>query len=326
MIISGIEVFFGSEIYSHSRLREDIGIDVADLISSKAGFTNRYLTASGSDIIELARTAAQSPLIREEIRIADFILVVTEYVQKLIPPPSAWILSDSISDTQFVLDLNRGCSGFCEALVLSQSLFSTFGMKRGVIITAENYSKIVRRSNRTLSPIFSDAVAFTFVEGSVSHFFSSNYGFDHQMKDNLFYRGEASELFMNGAGLVSFVKTKVVPSIRKLLDLNGEGVVIDHFFAHQGSKLVIETLNSRLPDNQAKALFLSEEVGNLNASSIPYVMKRVLSGVGTPVSARALFSGFGVGLSFCNVLMDFVYENRQHFPTVNDPDERRVDE
>jgi len=309
MNITGIKVFFGDEIFSHIDLRNSIGVEVADRILSVSGFHQRYLTRTCSDIFETAKNATKNPIIDEKLRSADFIIVVSEYVQKIVPPPSTWILNELVSDRQLIIDLNRGCSGFCEALVLAHNMFNGGGMKKGVIITAENYSKIIQRSNRSLAPIFSDAVAFTFVEYNTQHFFASNYGFDYSRSGDLMYSTHDAELHMNGAGLVSFVKSKVVPSIKNLINQYGCEVAINHFFAHQGSKLVIDSLNEQLSSNLVLSLFLSRDVGNINSSSIPFVIKSTFENNDEPVMSRALLSGFGVGLSYCNVLLDIVYIN-----------------
>jgi 3-oxoacyl-[acyl-carrier-protein] synthase-3 len=310
MNISGINIFFGSETYSHIDLKKTIGSDVADRIRNISGFNQRHLTPIDSDIFDMAKIAAKNLLIEERLRSVDFIIVVSEYVQKIVPPPSAWILNELASDRQLVIDLNRGCSGFCEALVLAQNMFIGGGMNKGVIITAENYSKIIQRSNRTLAPIFSDAVAFTFIDYNTDHFFASNYGFDHSRSSDLMYKD--SELYMNGAGLVSFVKSKVIPNIKKLLEQNHSDIPVNHFFAHQGSKLVIDSLNASLSNELVQASFLSGDVGNLNASSIPYIIKSTFENNDRLAKGRSLLSGFGVGLSYCNVLLDLAYTNDRH--------------
>ncbi len=309
MIINGIEIFFGKKPYTHQELQTAIGAEIADKILEKSGFRHRNVTTSNTDILEIAKQATQQPAIFEKLNSADCIIVVSEYVQKIVPPPSTWILSDQVSERQLVIDLNRGCSGFCEALVLAQHFFLGGKMNKAAIITAENYSKIISPNNRTLAPIFSDAVAFTFIEFCPDHAMHSNYGFDHTRASDLMYQSKKRELYMNGAGLISFVKSKVLPNIDKLLKKNFGDGSINYFFAHQGSKLVIDAINQQLAGKLPKAEFLSGDIGNINSSSIPYVMKSTLGFDPKPVTVKALLSGFGVGLSYCNVLLDIVYKN-----------------
>ena len=134
MIISGIEVFFGDKKFTHSDLCKEIGKEVAEKIKVKSGFANRFITSPSTDILEIGKSQVKSGFISEKIEEADLIIVVCEYVQGLIPPPSSKLLGDRISDRQLVIDLNRGCSGFCEAMVIANSLFSAGSMKKAVII------------------------------------------------------------------------------------------------------------------------------------------------------------------------------------------------
>ena len=164
MIISGVKIYFGDTSFTHDDLCEEIGEEISNKIFEKSGFKNRFITSKETDIIKIGQAAIKTSYLKEKLKRVDFIIVVSEYVQNLIPPPSSRLLGDFVSDTQLVIDLNRGCSGFCEALVIANSLFNSGSMQKGAIITAENYSKIISRNNRSLSPIFSDAIAFTFID------------------------------------------------------------------------------------------------------------------------------------------------------------------
>lgn len=309
MIISGIDLHFGNLTFSHDDLCKEISEDVANKILYKSGFINRFITSSETDIINIGREVIKSTSTRQKIEKADLIIVVSEYVQSLVPPPSSRLLNDFISDRQFVVDLNRGCSGFCEALVLANSLFISSSMKKGVIITAENYSKIISRNNRSLAPIFSDAIAFTFIEHNREDSFISNYGFDHTRYKDLEYDVKNDQLQMNGAGLLSFVKSRVIPKIKKLIDENQNKKNIEYFFAHQGSEIVIQSLNEECASYKIKAEFISGMIGNINSSSIPFVIKSTFEDKQFIEPKRCLLTGFGVGLSFCNILTDIRYSN-----------------
>ena len=201
--------------------------------------------------------------------------------------------------------MNRGCSGFCEALVLANSLFYSGAAKVGCIVTAENYSKIIKQNNRTLSPIFSDAVAFTFISsGSNENSFSYNSGSFYSFKEDLIYDDRQNELYMNGAGLVTFVKSNVLPQIKILLKKSNDTKSLDYLFVHQGSALVVDVINGGLPDFPVKAEFMAGDIGNTNSSSIPISIKKALIDKKLKGDFRCILSGFGVGLSFCNVILD----------------------
>ena len=84
MLITGINVYFGDEVFSHANLCDEIGEDISNKILDKAGFNNRFITSYKTDIIEIGKVAISSTFLREKIKKADFIIVVSEYVQNLI--------------------------------------------------------------------------------------------------------------------------------------------------------------------------------------------------------------------------------------------------
>ena len=309
MHITDIDIFLGDLEFSYQDLEREIGADLAKKITEKSGFVSRFVTSPDNDIFNIGREAINSGHLHQKLAEADLVIVVSEYVASLIPPPSSFLLQNFVSDKTLIVDLNRGCSGFCEAVVLANSLYNQGLIERTVIITAENYSKIIKRSNRTLAPIFSDAIAFTCIDNFDDNVLQSNFGFDHRRNFDLMYDRSIAELHMNGAGIISFVNSKVIPKIKNLIQETESKKAIDYFFAHQGSELVINSINEQLSDHQIKAEFLSSMTGNTNSSSIPLCIKSTLGGQNTKDVYRCLLSGFGVGLSFCNVLTDIRYSN-----------------
>jgi len=309
MKYTGIEIFFGSIPFTHEKLCDEIGKDLAEKIKDKTGFKNRYITSIEKDIIEIGKDALKSKPLAKKIFEADLVIVVSEYVQGIIPPPSSRLLEEFISPKSLVLDLNRGCSGFCEALVIANAFFKMENFNKAVIVTADNYSKIIKRNNRSLAPIFSDAIAFTCIEAEENDTFYSNYGYDFSRMYDLIYKNELGELYMNGAGLVTFVKNRVIPKIKELIEENGDSIEIDHFFVHQGSKLIINAINQSTASHDLKAEFLSEDIGNINSSTIPFLIKSKFQSEIIEKNQLCLLSGFGVGLSFCNVITNIRYRN-----------------
>lgn len=301
MIIKNIEVAFGSNAFDHDALSAAISQTVADRIRDKSGFNNRYICADNETIFDVGRKLFSERSVQNDLLLCDAVIVVSEYTRGLVPPPSAFILSDYDLPNSLVIDMNRGCSGWCEALVLADNLLRGGAFNEIAIITAENYSSMIDRNNRNLAPIFSDCVACTFISKGGSHIEGHNHGSFHSVKEDLIYRSDEDQLYMSGPGLVSFVKTKVVPDLKSLLSYNQGIRKVDHFFAHQGSKLVISTLNDSLEDYAVPPCeFTAGDFGNTNASSIPLSIREVLQRKRGD-QYDCLLSGFGVGLSYCNV-------------------------
>lgn len=302
--------FYGSLTHSHENLSDQIGTLAANKIREKSGIHNRFICADDENILEVANKAIQSEALKVKILDVNIVIVVSEYVENIIPPPSAIIFKDINFENKIVIDLNRGCSGFCEALVILNQFFESSNFIRGLIITAENYSKYIKKTNRSLLPIFTDAVTFTFLEKSKKSFFNFDGGSFYEFAEDLKFDIKNRDIYMNGAGLVSFVKSRVMPSARKLLSDLPRGINLDYLFTHQGSKLVVETISSGLNLNSETCPFTAKFIGNTNSSSIPISIKKVLSADESYENKtyNCLLSGFGVGLSYCNILLSLEFK------------------
>ena len=293
---------FGSLEFTHELLSQNIGALLADRIRDKSGFKTRYICAEHENIFDVANRTIRENGLKEEIENSDLIIVVCEYTVNQVPPPSAFIMKDLNLEKKLVIDLNRGCSGFCEALILADKFFAKGLQSKAVIITAENYSKYFKRNNRSLAPIFSDCVTFSFVEKGESSVSLYDCGSFYQYKNDLIYQINDSQLHMNGPGLVSFVKSKVVPSIKELLGKVPNNFKLDLCLPHQGSKLIVETLRESLNLASEICSFTAGGIGNTNSSSIPISLKKILFEKKQVKPLNCLLSGFGVGLSYCNVI------------------------
>ncbi|MFL2790430.1 MAG: 3-oxoacyl-[acyl-carrier-protein] synthase III C-terminal domain-containing protein [Paracoccaceae bacterium] len=294
---------FGSLELTHQLLSDEIGKVVADRIREKSGFETRYICSEDENIFNVANKSITENGLEQDIVNSDVIIVVSEYTVNNVPPPSAFLLENFNLEKKLVLDLNRGCSGFCEALIIVDKIFSTGVNNKALIITAENYSKYFKRKNRSLSPIFSDCVTFSVIEKGTKSISQYDSGSFYQYKDDLKYQLENNELYMNGPGLVSFVKSKVVPSIQYLLSNTPGNFELDFFLPHQGSKLIVETLRDTLNISKEICPFTARNIGNTNSSSIPISLKYLISEQKLRRPMNCLLSGFGVGLSYCNLIL-----------------------
>ena len=303
MIFTKIVEDFGSLKFTHELLSKEIGKVLADRIREKSGFETRYICSDNEDIFNVASRCIREKGLEQDIKTSEVIIVVSEYTVNNVPPPSAFLLGDFNLENKLVLDLNRGCSGFCEALILVDKIFSTGSHSKALIITAENYSKYFRRKNRSLAPIFSDCVTFSFIQKGISSISQYDYGSFYQYRNDLIYQLRNDELYMNGPGLVAFVKSKVVPSIQSLINNTSGNFELDYFLPHQGSKLIVETIRDALNISQKICPFTAENIGNTNSSSIPLSLKALLCKQKRSGSLNCLLSGFGVGLSYCNLIL-----------------------
>jgi 3-oxoacyl-[acyl-carrier-protein] synthase-3 len=106
---------------------------------------------------------------------------------------------------------------------------------------------------------------------------------------------------MNGREIFNFAARTVPSDVKRVLELNNLQIDdIDRFLLHQGSKYIVDFLIKRLGLPEEKTPYVIEDYGNTVSSSIPIMLKPLLSD--TTVS-RVLISGFGVGLSWASGIL-----------------------
>lgn len=299
MKIKKIFLKTGSITLDKDTLSENIADDVLDQIQDKSGIFNRYVCSDSEDSFQLSKDLIITHDLQNKIMQSRLIIVVSENVRQIIPPPSSFIFSEFKKINTPIIDLNRGCSGFVEALTIVDTYFFSKKIDTACIICADNYSKYINSKNRSMSPIFGDAASITFLHDDGKYILHEDSASLPVYKDDLSYNDEDG-ISMNGANIVHFIKSSVFESIDKMLDR--ESKEIDYFFVHQGSKFVIDAFIDKYNLSLDTCPFVIRETGNLNSSSIPLILNEI--GLDKISGKRCLLSAFGVGLSYSNVLLD----------------------
>jgi 3-oxoacyl-[acyl-carrier-protein] synthase-3 len=200
-----------------------------------------------------------------------------------------------------VFDLSLGCSGFVYGLSVITALMQAQGLKRGILVTADPYSKIVDPHDRNTSLLFVDAAAATLITDTpvwtVGRF---DFGSDGAHCEDLAVPHHSDHFHMNGRAVLNFSSRKVPESILRALALNGVGLEqVDRFLLHQGSRHVVHQIARRLGVTDEQAPFLAENYGNTVSSSIPLLLAEERFNADRYLA----LSGFGVGISWASVVL-----------------------
>ncbi len=295
------EIFLKTGSYNLDKdaLSKNIADDILNQIQDKSGIINRHVCSESEDSFQLSKDLIASYRLQNKIIDSGLIIIVSENVKNIIPPPSSFIFSDIKKINAPIIDLNRGCSGFVEALTITDAYFMARKIKTACIICADNYSKYINAQNRSMAPIFGDAASITFLSDNGKYILHEDAASLPIYKDDLSYNKE-NGISMNGANIVHFIKSSVFESIDKILEQETRG--IDYFFVHQGSKFVIDAFIEKYNLNLETCPFVIQETGNLNSSSIPLIIDEI--GLDKISGKRCLLSAFGVGLSFSNIILE----------------------
>lgn len=279
-------------------------------VIDRIGFTSVARINSKENTTTIAHQAltklfAAEGLIRDEI---DVLVVVSQNQDRNIPHLSAELHGlMGLSKHCACFDIGLGCSGYVYALSIIQAFMQANQLEKGVLVTADPYSKIVDQYDKNTALIFGDGATATLLDDSpVYTIGKTQFGTYGAEADKLSCND--GTLFMNGRAVFNFTATEVPNNIKTTLAVNGlETKDIDYFFLHQGSKFIVETIANRLGVGLERVPFWSSRYGNTVSSSIPMMLSEVLndSEYSPQQFGKLVLSGFGLGLSWASTVIQY---------------------
>jgi len=231
----------------------------------------------------------------------DAVVVVTQTPGENIPHVSAEVHGQlELGSECACFDVSLGCSGYVYGLNILKSLMEANGYEKGLLFTADPYSKIVDSSDKNTSLLFGDAATVTVLSRHAQ--FTIGRSTAHTMgKEYNHLTTRGGILQMNGRAVFNFCAREVPADIRKAAEINGVALdSIDRFLLHQGSRFIVETIADRLDLPREKVAFGIEHYGNTVSSSIPLLLESELE---NSEARQLMISGFGVGLSWASTIL-----------------------
>ncbi len=275
-----------------------------DFIRKKIGATRLTRKGDSEETSDLAAAAVRNLIQNSELELQqiDALVVVTQNGDGCGLPHTAAIVHDKLSLGSDVaaFDVSLGCSGFVYGLSILKGLMQETGLKNGVLITADPYSKVVDPEDRVTSLLFGDAASATWLTAdAVWNIGRPVLATDGSGAGNLAVR--EGRLTMNGRQVFNFAAMRVPPQIRKLLQQEElEPADIDLYCIHQGSAAIVDTVSRRFREVQARFVLDMDDTGNTVSSTVPLLLVKHFH---NPEFRRILISGFGVGLSWASSIL-----------------------
>lgn len=285
-----------ARVNNRARL-EKFGID-EEFLTSKIGVLERSVKASDEETSDLCVKAFQALQKKMAVNVAEIeaVIVVTQNPDYSLPHTSAIVHGKlGLPSHCATFDISLGCSGFVYALSVLSSFMEANGMKRGLIFTADPYSKVLNEEDKNTSLLFGDGSAVTLLSDRGA-WVPGKFSFGTLGDRHRSLIVEEGVLSMNGRDIFNFAALNIPKDVEKVLELNGiTKESVDQFLFHSGSRYIVDVLAQRMDLPEKKVPFGVEKYGNTISSSIPFLLERVLENS----SVRTLLiSGFGVGLSW----------------------------
>ena len=289
--IDQISCCLGSKIESNDDIESLVGWSSSDIFK-KTGIKTRYISTEDETAESLALEAIRK-IDEKKIAECDLIVSVSNTQSNDFPTIAHYVHSELDLDQKVkCIGINAGCTGFVDAIEIVYSLFISGFYSKAVIINADTYSKFLNneRSTRTL---FSDGALVTIISKDSCGFQIKNKISSSAVGtyENLIKREFGAErvIKMNGPKVLQFAMGIVQRDLLELIDEEKDYIL----FPHQAGKLVLDTLQRKLPKN-IKIFKNYIDYGNLVSASIPNLIRENIDELG---HKRIVISGFGVGLS-----------------------------
>ncbi|MFV3380509.1 ketoacyl-ACP synthase III [Pseudomonas sp. NY15354] len=279
-----------------------------DFIFGKIGSTFLPRKDDGQETSDLSVKAAQALFAANptlEPAAIDVVIVVTQNGDAEGLPHTAAIVQYKLglSTTVAAFDISLGCSGYVYGLYAMKGFMEAAGLKNGLLITADPYSKIVDPEDRNTTMLFGDAATATWMgEGASWQLGKSLFGSDGAGAEHL--RTTEGKFFMNGRQVYNFALVKVPAHLQQLLEASQlKAEEVDLYCLHQGSAAIVDAVSQRFDEGRHREKFVKDmiETGNTVSSSIPLLLEKHV--IGSQLKRVAL-SGFGVGLSWGSAIIE----------------------
>lgn len=299
-----------SALPAHSEANADLadrfGAEIIAKIIAATGIERRPI-ARTETVGELGARAARHLLERLgwAPETVDLIVVVTQTPDYPMPATACLIQNAlGLAKATAAFDLSLGCSGFVYALSVVASLLATGAARRALLVTGDITSRLIGADDRSLAPLFGDAVSVTALEADGTGKISFDLGTDGSGAPYLTCHAGgtvepgAPRLFMDGTQVMAFSLKQVRPSIQRVMAEAGQAMAdIDHVVLHQANAMMLKTLGQKLGATPEQLVIALRDYGNTSSASIPLALTDCLGGGGAGVK-RLVLSGFGVGWSW----------------------------
>ncbi len=267
--------------------------------------------------------------VRDEI---DAVVMVTQSGDFRLPASSI-LLQDRLGLSRKVLafDISLGCSGYVYGLAVVSGLIRSMRLRKALLLAGDVSSRVCFPQDRVSRPLFGDAGSATLLESVAGappllfNLFSDGAGFQAIMvphggarygycEGSLHAQTQEDggvrrplDLHLRGTEIFEFAVREVPASIDALLEQNNLCAAdMDCWALHQANKLINDTIIRKLRVDQSRVPFSLEHFGNTSSASIPLTLVTHMShAIDKEVSnGKTMMSGFGVGLSWANAIVD----------------------
>lgn len=329
--IKAISYYLPEKILTNEELVNEFPEWSVEKVALKVGVDLRHLAAEDETAGDMAEKAAKNLFEEYDIdpKSIDFLMLCTQSPDYFLPS-TACLLQDrlGIPKTAGAFDYNLGCSGCIYGMAVAKGLVSSGIAHNVLLLTAETYNKYIHPSDKSNRSIFGDGAAACLIsekgfaeignfvlgtDGSgANHLIVKSGGARQFNPTGKFVEDEEGHiwyddyLYMNGSEVFNFTLDVVPEMMTQILDKNGlEKEQINYFVFHQANKFMLDTIRKVCVIPKDKFYNNMAMTGNTVSSTVLIGLKDSLKKDLISMGDTVMISGFGVGLSWGGVILQF---------------------
>jgi len=332
LIIQSIEYYLPETIVTNDELQKEHPDWNLEKVTEKSGVVQRHIAGEYETAYDLSINACKKLFQTNDKSEIDGIIYCTQSPDYIMPPNSFLLHKYlGLKEEVFAYDFNHACTGYIYCLAMAQAFVNSGMAKQILLVNADTYSKYINKKDRSTRILFGDGAAVTIVEESNERkgvididIGSSGSGYNKfwipagglrlpksdstsiKIEDDRGNIRTQNDIEMDGFGVWSFINSIAPKQIKRLLKKNNKEIIdVDQFIFHQASLLTLESIMKLLNINEEKAFINIRNIGNTVSASIPIALKDAINQDKIDIGSCVILSGFGVGLSYGAILMEF---------------------
>lgn len=290
-------------------------------IQSHTGIKTRHFSLEGENTSDLATKAAQQALKNASFKAADVdLIIISTITPDAQTPATAAIVQANLGATNaWAYDISTACAGFVFALSTAEKFLRSGMYRSALVISAEVNTKMMDFTDRTSAVFFGDGAGAALLVndgdksvvraeklqtmGDAQTIHSGRVPLITEIKATNYPQTDA--FYQNGRQVFEFATTIVPDQINALLtDNNLTGEDIDFFIMHQANLRIIEKIAAKIGQPMTKFRENVSYYGNTSSAGIAMAFAELMNEQDL-TGKRILLSGFGAGLSYGSMILEF---------------------
>jgi 3-oxoacyl-[acyl-carrier-protein] synthase-3 len=311
--ITGVGSYLPKEVLTNQDLAKIV--DTSDeWIFERTGIHERRRAAPDEATSDLAVEAARRALAAagRTAEDLDLIIVATTTPDLTFPATAAIVQKKLGAPMGIAFDIQAVCSGFVYALSVADGFIARGAAKCGLVIGAEEMTRLLDWTDRTTCVLFGDGAGAVVVEPQVGQGTTADRGVlsfalrcEGEKSDILYVdggpstSGEVGKLRMQGHQVFRHAVVNIAEAIEATADKAGVPLSdIDWFVPHQANQRILKGVADRLGIEEARVVSTIAQHANTSAASIPLAMDAALKDGRIQPGQLVLVEAMGGGLTW----------------------------